>query len=431
MQRNYTDTQVSLEDLNNAVSSGIISPEAAQAIMRLRREAILKQYPQTQGTDGTWHAVIRFAPGKDGRKVLRRKELADLQDDIVNFIDKLKNTDNKKKSQLKGIEFYPYHDAFERWLAEQNYKNTNTEARNRREYRRFFDKLQQGRKIAVMDIREIIASDIQRVMSEAIREYNLTTRKSGEDYNMFFKAVFTQAIADRVISPEQNPCLFVLQNRFMQYSATEGNKPDEERIILPATEKIIAEAIRKDHEKDESYMPAYAAELSALTAMRSGELAGLWWKNIDFENGVLNIVQSQKHDETKKIYYISEVKNKKPRQIPMTDDIRELLLRIRSVQEKYGKSGDYVFSTKDGFNNVKQISDYMQNKKVQYKIQQPISIHAQRRTINSRMASQGVADVVRASILGHTTRVNLNNYTNDMTSMYEKQKVLASVGQIC
>jgi integrase len=248
---------------------------------------------------------------------------------------------------------------------------------------------------------------------------------------MFFKAVFTQAIADRVISPEQNPCLFVLQNRFMQYSATEGNKPDEERIILPATEKIIAEAIRKDHEKDESYMPAYAAELSALTAMRSGELAGLWWKNIDFENGVLNIVQSQKHDETKKIYYISEVKNKKPRQIPMTDDIRELLLRIRSVQEKYGKSGDYVFSTKDGFNNVKQISDYMQIKKVQYKIQQPISIHAQRRTINSRMASQGVADVVRASILGHTTRVNLNNYTNDMTSMYEKQKVLASVGQIC
>ena len=37
-------------------------------------------------------------------------------------------------------------------------------------------------------------------------------------------------------------------------------------------------------------------------------------------------------------------KNHKHRQIPITDEIRDVLDRIRLIQEKYGKTEDYVFS---------------------------------------------------------------------------------------
>lgn len=59
-----------------------------------------------------------------------------------------------------------------------------------------------------------------------------------------------------------------------------------------------------------------------------------------------------------------------------------------------------MFSTSEKIANNKQISDYMRNKKIQYNIEQPISIHAQRRTLNSKMENQGVSDAVRDSLVG-------------------------------
>ena len=108
-----------------------------------------------------------------------------------------------------------------------------------------------------------------------------------------------------------------------------------------------------------------------------------------------------------------------------------MLIRISVIQKSYGKTGEYVFSTEDGFASVRQISDYMQNKRAQYKIKQPVSIHAQRRTINSRMENQGISDAIRSSLLGHTESVNRRNYTYDTTSMDEKQRVLAKAGNAC
>lgn len=410
--------------MNALVADGTITSEAAQAIMQSCNKKILEKYPQKQGSDGSWHAVIRFAPGKEGRKVLRRKERSDLQGDIIAFVNDLSKQGKRNTSRIKEIEYYPYCKAFEAWIVAQNYKNVNTEMRNKREYNRFFVKLEEGRKLSNVDIRNILSSDIERLMAEAIQTYDLTMRKAVEDYNMFFKSIYRQAIADRILEADQNPCLFVINTRFTQYAKSEWLKTEEERIILPQTETIISAAIKKDHEKDESYMPAFAAELSALTAMRCGELAGLWWKNVDFENNVIRICQSQKYNEKEKSYYIAEVKNKRPRIIPLTNAMKDVFDRIAIIQKTYGKFGDYVFSTKDGFTNSKQISDYMQNKKAQYKIAQPISIHAQRRTINSRMENSGVSGAIRSAILGHTEVVNRKYYTNDTTTMEEKKKIL-------
>lgn len=58
------------------------------------------------------------------------------------------------------------------------------------------------------------------------------------------------------------------------------------------------------------------------------------------------------------------------------------------------------------------------------------SIHAIRRTINSNMKCQGVPTAVAASILGHTERVNEENYTYDITSMADKLNILEKASKI-
>jgi len=143
------------------------------------------------------------------------------------------------------------------------------------------------------------------------------------------------------------------------------------------------------------------------------------------EDGVIFICQSQKYHEKKKEYYISDTKNGKVREIPITDKIADVLIRIKAIQNSYGITDDYVFSTADDAANKKKISDYMQNKRVQYKIKQPVSIHAQRRTLNSKLENNGVSTTVRTSILGHNPRTNNQNYSYDRSSLlYIKEKFL-------
>lgn len=289
--------------------------------------------------------------------------------------------------------------------------------------------MEEGQKMAEMDIRLITSTQIEGLMAVAIKKYHLTMRKACEDYNMFFKSVYRQAIADSLIKSDSDPCLFVLKNRFLQFGRLEKERPDDERVISCDTLRILDDAARKDHERKEDYMPPFAYELSALTGMRCGELGGLVWKNVDFDGGVIHIVQSQKFNEATRQYYTADTKNHKHRQIPITDEIRDVLDRIRLIQEKYGKTEDYVFSNGAAACTNRQISDYLQNKRQQYKIVQPVSIHAARRTLNSKMAAQGVPTFTRASLLGHIPRVNENNYTYDMISMDQKRKIVANAGK--
>ena len=56
-------------------------------------------------------------------------------------------------------------------------------------------------------------------------------------------------------------------------------------------------------------------------------------------------------------------------------------------------------------------------------------IHALRRTLNSKMRCDGVSATVAASLLGHTEKVNQENYTYDITGMDYKRKIIQKVNE--
>lgn len=132
----------------------------------------------------------------------------------------------------------------------------------------------------------------------------------------------------------------------------------------------------------------------------------------------------------KKERYISSTKNDKIRVIPLTDDMARVLRKVKEFEFKNGWLGEYVFQDDRGRVYASRISDCAVNNTTTSEFHNKKSIHAIRRTLNSNMKCAGVSGTVAASLLGHTEKVNEENYTYDVSSMEEKSKFMECAGRV-
>lgn len=147
-----------------------------------------------------------------------------------------------------------------------------------------------------------------------------------------------------------------------------------------------------------------------------------------FKDRYILIDRSEKYDREKKEHFIDTTKNAKPRFIPISDEIDQLLRQIKKIEANYGYLCDYVFANEHGRIHSRVISDCIRNKCIQVGI--PVkSIHALRRTLNSKMRCEGVSSVVASSILGHTEKVNNSNYTYDISNDQYKMDIISSINK--
>lgn len=202
------------------------------------------------------------------------------------------------------------------------------------------------------------------------------------------------------------------------------------------------------------YFNAYALMLQ--TGMRSGEIGGLFWSDIDFETKTLYVNRTLLFSKEKGGAYFGKPKTKTSiRDIPLTDDAIELLkkqkiqkFKMRATSNSWDKTKEFedlVFTTSNGkpvnhatFNNniirivtninvdrralAEETKDYVEFK--------PMHAHTLRHSFATRCIENGMKPKTLQKILGHSqisTTMDLYVTVTDDEKRQEMQKISSCV----
>ncbi|MBO8158860.1 site-specific integrase [Thermosyntropha sp.] len=156
-------------------------------------------------------------------------------------------------------------------------------------------------------------------------------------HHRILHAAFNQAIKARLIPWGMNPCAAVEPPQKRNYKATTLS-PEQVAYLLAHT---------KGH-------PMYIAiAIAAMTGARAGEVCGLKWDDIDFENKIICINKAVKRENGKLV--LGTTKNKQERYVPLTPGLAKILKKHQEEQEiiKTGlgpgyKDQGFVLAWEDG-----------------------------------------------------------------------------------
>ncbi len=117
--------------------------------------------------------------------------------------------------------------------------------------------------------------------------------------------------------------------------------PEQARVMLEAAEKTM-------------FLPQIA--IAVLTGMRRGEIYGLRWCDINFEEGTITVNRSAQYTKEKGIFYKEPKTSRSRRTIDVSQYILDALKAVKVKQnkdrlsrgEKYHNSEDLVFTQPDG-----------------------------------------------------------------------------------
>lgn len=169
------------------------------------------------------------------------------------------------------------------------------------------------------------------------------------------------------------------------------------------------------------------------TGLRTGELVGLVWKNVDFENRILSVEQSMEYRYKVGEWRIGEPKSKSGyRKIPLTEEAIRIL---KAQKEKNKKIKDipeewleYIFLSRKGEpvkNSTYDTALFKICDKVGIK---RFSMHVLRHTFATRCIEAGMKPKTLQKILGHSSiQITMNLYVH--VTEEEKQKEIELVAE--
>ena len=406
------DNLILKSDLLKMLSDDTIDVDAivARCESMKSREKYLKQHKNKiwLASDEYWKTKVK---GDDGKlRLIKKKNKSDLEDAVIEFY--------MQQSGIKNT----FKNRFNIWVERQIDcgRSENTILKYKSDYRKYFE----GYPIEKLDIENIDEQVLSKHFKAVMCEKEIRWR-SFKDVMGYVDGTFEKAVRDRVI--DSNPCQYMDLPIFRKYCYVPPVKTTKERTL---TENDIHTLINKLHNpraKNVNVMSCFAIELALYTGMRVGELSALMWEDVIFDEGIIVIRHSEKYNRISKVCEISTTKTGKERVFPIIDDVERLLKDIMDYEMDRGWFGDYVFMDSNGRLTKSKISDSMRNQTMTGDFSGVKSIHAIRRTFNSRLKCSGVSGTVASSLLGHTERVNDSNYTYDVADLNDKKRMLQAV----
>lgn len=247
------------------------------------------------------------------------------------------------------------------------------------------------------------------------------------------------AIVNHIIST--NPCVGIkIQN---------ANIRRERRVMKMWEQELFLEEV-----KNRYYYEAY--KILLLTGMRIGEFSGLQWRDVDFENKVININRSMTtaYIDGKKVEELTTPKTANSyRAIPFFGETEECFRDWKKKQDMYKKKlgdrwrarpelGDLVFTSTVGspvtryvivhdINKVVQNINLKEISKAFRENREPVLFehlhpHAFRHTFATRCFEKGLDPLFVQSIMGHANYSTTVSYTHVLEDL--RQREVAKVG---
>ena len=402
---------LSTEDmLKLALDMDIIDMASVEEKIEMKqRSRILKQHPYSiwEGKNGYWYTY--FQPDEEcKRKLVKKKTQKDLEDMLV----KLYCGTDEKHNITFGEMYYKWREMQDKLVSDNTISKYDTD------YQRYFA----NQEFTNLEIERITEETVKVFICKTVKEQTLC-KKACKTLFGYVKNVIKSALINKVLY--ENPIEYLEAKQFYKY-CTEKKKSPEQRVVSDFDMKRLYERFQKDYDRKPDYIPTYAVELATLTGMRVGELSALKWE--DIHETYIFISKSEKYNRIEKKYYIDQTKNKENRKFPVSEEIRNLLDRVKKAEIRSGYVCEWVFANQNGRIHAPVISSCLKNKCRQIGMEEK-GIHAFRRTVNSKMRCSGVPATVAASLLGHTEEVNENYYTYDVSSFAEKQRIVEQINR--
>ena len=400
--------------MKNALDKGIIdiSDVQEQLLMsRLKEVLEMHKYKIWKGDNGFWYTYLPDETKQNGRRLIKKKTEDKLHINLLEFYDdeKIKNIITFKDCFLSYKEL------------KSEIVSSNTLAKYDSDYKRYFENTWLER----CDIKKVVGDKLEVFIIKQIKDLSLN-QKAAKAMIGYIKSIFIHARVNGKIF--ENPCDFLKSNSsYFRYCSVKIVKT-EDRIASKEEIAAVMEQIKQDHIYKPNYIPSYAVEFSILTGMRVGEISALSWESIQDDLIIVN--KEEIYDRDNNTFYVANyTKNRKPRLIPITQEIKSLLLRIEEVEKMFGYYGKYIFMNDKGRINKRTISDCARNKSYQSGLDKSKSIHCYRRTVNSTIKCSGVSSTIASSLLGNTEEVNNQHYTYDITDMEQKRVILENANK--
>lgn len=173
------------------------------------------------------------------------------------------------------------------------------------------------------------------------------------------------------------------------------------------------------------------------TGIRSSELRGLRWGDIDFQNRIVHIRRNVTHDSNNSKFILGDLKTVSgKRDIPMTQTAYDLLIEMKNAREKKRQKvvsfefAEHIFLNRNGKLLTNANYDRYLEKICDKAGIEKISMHTLRHTFATRCIESGMKPKTLQKILGHANiSITMDLYVH--VTEDEKEKEMRQFEQMC